>query len=919
MHRKIGLLIIIVTIIICGSTRAHAQSLSIRGTVTDSLSGQLLEDATVSLIRCPDGAVLRQRRSGKKDFVFADLAPGAYSLVTTYLGYRTDTLAVNLDPTTTMTRMRIRLHHSASDLMQVIVNAAIPPAIVRNDTIAFNAAAFPTRPNATVEDLLRKLPGIEVDKNGNITMQGQKVDKIYLDGKEFFLNDPRIASQNLPADIVDQIEAFDSQTERARLTGIRETTGTKSLNIRLKKSRKKGYFGKVYAGTGTSTNPPTSGATGGSGTDLTGSYSAGGTATSLGNSWIFASGNLNNMNNQFTGTDNKNGPGSGGLQTFNNAQLNFRNDKNSKLAVTLNAGMNGAKTVLNQTTQLQTYLTDSSLLQNSYSQTRTRNQSYHGNAFVEYTIDSNNLVNLRSAVTPQTATSSSMDTVGISTLKTTGGYLSNQGNTENSSHTEGYSLTNAFNFRRRWRLPGHTLLIGLTENHQYQNQPQNIFNLVNNFDSTGSLLSQTLTNQTASQHSSTDGYGAALSYTQPLKPGHILDFSYRLNQSTNHSDRQSYDFDSATGKYDIPDTLTTNHFINDNTIQRFSTGLNATDGKFRYQLGITLQLSNLVDHNLTADSSIRQRELNWYPRASLIYTPTKGTTINIAYMATTTPPTIAQLQPLPDLTNPFLVKIGNPGLLEQLMHSVNASYTTFNSRNFQNLQISVQGNYTEHEITAATTVLSGGIQQIQYVNVNGVWNVNSTVTYGFPLGNQRKGNSSISMHTQYGRNVSLTNGLTDVTTSLGWGGNWKLNFHPVEKLFIDAVAGVNYTGAFYSINTTQNTETWVQNYSLDVSYELPFAITLSSNYNWQITGAQGTLPQKSVALWNASIFKDFLRDRRAQIRLSAFGILNTPSNYTQSVGINYVQTQQSNLPGRIILLSFIYRFHSFPLERKKSS
>jgi hypothetical protein len=125
------------------------------------------------------------------------------------------------------------------------------------------------------------------------------------------------------------------------------------------------------------------------------------------------------------------------------------------------------------------------------------------------------------------------------------------------------------------------------------------------------------------------------------------------------------------------------------------------------------------------------------------------------------------------------------------------------------------------------------------------------------------------------------------------------------------VAGVNYTGAWYSINSAQNTQVWMQNYSIDASYELPGAITLTSNYSVQVTGKQGSLPAKSVALWNASIYKDFLRNRSGQIRFSAFGILNTPSSYTQSVGINYVETQQSNLPGRILLLSFIYRFRHF--------
>jgi Outer membrane protein beta-barrel family len=917
MHRKIALLITIITA--CYGIRAQSppvsggwhhvmQELSLRVTVQDSLSRQSLEDATVSLIRnLPDGTVSHATLTGKKVFMFRGLSPASYLLVVSYLGYATDSLTVTISPLdSTEQKVRVLLRHSTNELMQVVVNATIPPAIVRNDTIAFNAGAFPTRPNATVEDLLRKLPGIDIDKNGNVTMQGQKVDKIYLDGKEFFLNDPRTATQNLPADIVDQIEAFDSQTERARLTGIKETTGTKSLNIKLKKNRKRGYFGKLYAGTG-STSPDPS---------LTSSYSAGGTATSLGSSWLFGTGNLNNMNNQFTGADNKNGPGGGGLQTFNNAQLNFRNDKASKLTFTLNAGTNGVRTSLDQTTRRQTYLTDSSLLQNSYSSSLSHSQSYHGNAFVEYNIDSFSLINLRSTWAPQTSAASSMDTTGISTLKNTSGYLSNQGTTYNSSHSDGYSINNMLNFRQRWRLPGRTLYVSLTQAGNHQDQPQHIYNLVNNFDSTGSLLTRTLTDQNSSQLSKSNSYGASVSYTEPLRPGHVMDFSYRVNRSTSHSDRQSYDFDSATGKYDLPDTLTTNHFINYNTIQRFSTGYNATAGKYRYQLGVTLQVSDLNDRNLTADSSIRQHQLNWYPRASLLYTPKQGASLNLVYTASTTSPTIQQLQPLPDLTNPFLLKIGNPGLLQQLTHTLNASYTAFNSHNFRNLQVALQGNYTQHEITPATTILSGGIQQIQYVNVDGVWHVSSNITYGFPLGDQRKGNSSIGTRLQYGRDVSLTNGAEDVTTGIGWGANWKLNLHPVEKFYLEATASVNYTAAYYSINSSQNTQTWQQNYGIDASYEFPGAITLASNYTIQLNGRQGSLPAKQVALWNASLFKDFLRNRSGQIRLSAFGLLNTPSNYTQSVGVNYVETQQANLPGRILLLSFIYRFNHFPQAKK---
>lgn len=890
---------------------AYAQSPSIHGIVADSLTRQPLEDATITLAHMPSGNILRRTRSTKRDFIFNNLAPGSYRITTTYLGYSPDTLTITLDKTDTARRVLINLHHSANALMEVVVRAAIPPAIVRNDTIAFNAGAYPTRPNATVEDLLRKLPGIDIDKSGNVTMQGQKVDKIYLDGKEFFLNDPRTATQNLPADIVDQIEAFDSQTDRARLTGIKETTGTKTLNIKLKKNRKTGYFGKAYAGTG-------SGGGDGNG-GVTSSYSAGATATSLGTNWIFATGNLNNMNNQFTGKDNKNGPGSGGLQTFNDAQLNFRNDKSKKLAITLNAGTNGVHTSLTTATQRKTLLTDSSLLENRYSNSTSSSQGYHANAFLEYTIDSLTLINLRSVYTPQTSRNSSQDTVGISTQKSGPAWLSNLGHTDNDSHSDGYSINNTLNFRRRWRLPGRTLFVSLSQSYDHQDQPATTYSLVNYFDSTGKQLQRTLINQASGQLSKNDSYGAAVSYTEPIKPGHVLDFTYRLNRSTSRSDKQSFDFDSASGRYDIPDTLTTNHFINYNTIQRLSTGYNATNGKYRYQLGLTLQMSDLDDHNLTTNTSISQHQINWYPRASLIFTPEKGKSINLQYSANTTSPTIQQLQPLPDLTNPFLVHIGNPNLLQQLTHTFFANYTGFNSRNFRNLQFALQGDLSQHQITPATTVLSGGVQQIQYVNVDGVWHLNSNLTYGFPIGDQRKGNSSFGVHLRYGRDVSFVNGQQNITTGFGWGSNMKLNFHPVERLFIEALASVDYTGSLYSIYPNQNTRTWLQNYSIDASYELPGAVTLASNYSLQVTGSQGALPSKSVALWNASVYKDFLRDRSLQIRFSAFGILNTVNNFTQTVGLNYVETRQTNLPGRILLLSLTYRFRRFPAAKPKGA
>ena len=334
-----------------------------------------------------------------------------------------------------------------------------------------------------------------------------------------------------------------------------------------------------------------------------------------------------------------------------------------------------------------------------------------------------------------------------------------------------------------------------------------------------------------------------------------------------------------------------------------------TTGRFQYQLGLSLQYSLLENINRTVDSTLTFRQTNWYPRASLIYTPRHGRSLKIVYAASTTSPTLEQLQPVADPTNPFVVKLGNPDLLQQISHTVNLTYNSLNTHSFQNLQAGFQGTYNEHFITTATTILSGGIQELQYINVNGVWGASSNITYGFPLGDQRKGNSSIGLNSHYGRSITEISGALDVTEALGWGATWKLNYHPTGNLFFESQAGYSATANRYSLNGGQPTTANLLVYSLDASYLLPGSVTVSSWYNYQLTG--GSLPSQQVSLWNAAIYKDLGRRHNAQLRFSVFGLLNRTHNLIQSAGANFIATAQTNVPGRILLLSFVYRFHHF--------
>jgi len=242
---------------------------------------------------------------------------------------------------------------------------------------------------------------------------------------------------------------------------------------------------------------------------------------------------------------------------------------------------------------------------------------------------------------------------------------------------------------------------------------------------------------------------------------------------------------------------------------------------------------------------------------------------------------------------------------------MDANFNSFNAKNLQNWQVSVQGGFVQNAITASTTLLAGGVQQLQYVSVSGNYNLSSNLTYGFPLWS-RKGNGSINLHSFYNHTNGFLNGQRNSTNTNATGAMLKLNYRPSEKAFVDANANLDYNINDYSLNADQNTRTLIQNYTLSLSYELPLAITVTSFYNWQRTGTQGALPARDISYWNAAVYKSIFRSHSGQIRVSVFNILDGSSNISQGAGPNYIETSRSNLIGRLWLLSMVWHFRTFP-------
>lgn len=279
------------------------------------------------------------------------------------------------------------------------------------------------------------------------------------------------------------------------------------------------------------------------------------------------------------------------------------------------------------------------------------------------------------------------------------------------------------------------------------------------------------------------------------------------------------------------------------------------------------------------------------------------------YSGSSSSPTIDQLQPVPDLTNPYLIEVGNPDLKQQVTHNLSARYAAFNSKTFENWQVSINADISQNQITSSSTVLAGGVQEVEYVNVQGVYHSSGQLTYGFPLGKQKNGNASLSLNGQFGHEISLVNGLQNTAANSRFGGAANFNFHIKDLLFIDTHINIEQTHSNYSLAGSPPSQTLNENYSFNINYRLPCAVTIASYYDLQVTGSQSNIPTHAVLLWNAALYKSVFKNH-CELRVSAYDLLNSSSSFSQSIGVNYVQTQKTNLQGRIFLCSVIYRFRN---------
>ena len=933
--------ILLLAFIVIG-TATNAQKINgvIRGVVQDSVSAVALADATVSVMDLKDSSLISfTTTSSTGRFEIKNIGAGDYQVLVSFTGLQTFKKKFSISAESAVVDMGTLNMLRSSKMLDEVVITDDAPIKVKGDTLAFNANAFKTKPNATVEDLLKKLPGVQVERDGTVKAQGENVQKVYVDGKEFFGNDPKLATKNLTADMIDQVEVFDDMSEQSKFNKIDDGSRSKSINLKLKKDKKKGTFGKAYAGygsqerfdAGVTTNffkgaTQTSviakanntnnigftvsdmlgmaGGSGGMGNFSGGGMMGGGGGNRGGGMQVMSSGGGGGGN--FGGFSA--GSGNNGITSSAQLGINYRDTWSKKVDANGSYFFNRSATENLGTRFRQEFYGDSAINSNRRTLSDNINNNHRFNYNLIWNIDSFNSIVFSPNINMQKSHNYRDDTLASNSVKNGNSYKLNDSRTINDNTGDGLSWTNNLIWRRKFRKPGRTLSVNLN-NTLGRNEREGLTKTrLQAYNSGGAKVKDSVLNQRFTQENNTDNYNISASYTEPLTRNKILEFNYGYSKNQSESDRITKDYNTTSGKYDINNERLTNHFRNENETNRIGTNFRYMQKKYNFQVGVQLQNTVLTSNNV-GKSVLKQSFTNLFPNASFNYQFARSKNLRINYRGRTNQPSVNQLQEIEDVTNYPNIYKGNAALKQEFSNNVTLSYSFFDMIKFRNLFAFINFSNTTNKIVNSIQQLGFGTQLTRPVNVDGVYAVNGNFNIGFPIKRMKGGNFNTNTRINYGRDVNLINNAKNFTKNLTVGEDLRLSYNYKEKLDMGVTAGITYTSARYSIQKQNNQSYYTHMYSADVTYTLPKGFILSTDVDYTAYAGRSDGFNQSFIMWNAGIAKQVFKNKRGEIKLAIFDILKQNQSINRNVTENYIEDVQNSVLQRFGMLSFTYNIN----------
>lgn len=892
-------------------TITSAWAYDITGRVLDE-TGDPLTGATVRLLKArKDSAFVK---GGVTDvngkFRLSGINDGAYLLKVTYISYNPTDVKVSVKGRN-QSLGDIKLSPEAFALKETTVTGVRTPIKVMQDTVEFNADSYKTQPNAVVEDLLKRLPGVQVSAEGKITANGKEVSKILVDGKEFFSDDPTIASRNLPVNIVDKLQVVDRKSDEARITGVDDGEEETVINLTVKKGMNNGWFGTVQGGYGSDQRYTSN--------FIVNRFWNGNQLTLLG------------------GANNVNEPafsdrGAGRFRRFGSSQgttisralgLNFNVGNEEIFRVGGDVMYSYTNRRAETTSERQYLFADSTSYQNSSRSSDDRGHELRANFRMQWKPDSFNTLDFQPQFSYQYNNS---DFAQWSMTRAGDAQLSKVTESDNSGSSRGHyyelggRLIYNHNFRRH---RGRS--ISLRVNYKVSNTRERSDDYSwNKFYLLGDSID--LLDQYADNHTWNNNVNARLTWTEPLgnvKNGNYLTLSYQMQYRWSNADKLTYEHPVTWPNGWIGDPLIdpelmlrddiSNRFRNNFMTQELRAGFKHTKQSLNLEAGLGVSPSMLRSADLINSSRNIDTRWQWNlaPFARMRWKITKTRSLAFDYRSRASQPSISQLQPVADISDPLHITVGNPDLDAPFTHFANVRFMDFQPQGSRSIMAMLMGSVTQNAIVSRTSYdpTTGG-STTTYANINGDWNLQMMTMFSQPLRNRT---FTINNHLMlgYANTVGFQNDQRNRSGSLNLRESLGFAWRPEKaELEIRPEYGLQYTRN--SLQTSANRTVHSYGFSFNGAYYAPFGLVLNTDLRFSGTSGYASGYDAKAWMWNASVAYQFLHDRSATVTVKVNDILGQEKSISRSVTANYIDdTRYYNTLGRYVMVTLAYKFNTF--------
>jgi len=937
-------------LLVATAMQAQAQNYNVKIKLVDKGTQEPVGFATVSVTPVGKDAVLKFTQTdadGKAEI--KGIPAGKYKVQGILLGYNNyeETIEITKDVDLGSKEMTVERNFIEGAVVSDVGN----PITVKKDTITHNVTLIKSGDNDVLEDLLKKLPGIEVSSDGSITANGKTINKIQIDGKEFFLDDPTIASKNLPANIIERVSVVDKKSDQAQFTGIDDGEEETVLDLGVRKGMMNGWFGNVMGGGGYDLQP----------SDNKVRYQGAAMVANFTESNQLAFiGNANNTNNRgfndmaassmgsMRGGGMRGGMGGGmgwggnGESSSYMAGFNGSHTWNNKSEITGNAMFNGNERYVKEMTSRETYQKDgSSIFADDDGYARTSTWGVRAGARADWRISEN--TSLLFEPNFNVGWGDFDEKSDFSTMRGANGVKQTSVNDGNSA-SFGDSHNQAANGRILWRQrlgkPGRTISVNARynfNNSDIEGFNQSVTRTYNSNDVamddrvTENPTDSTIIDQMYLTKSRTQGANGRVSYTEPLGKNFYIEANYMYNFTYRTSVKNTYDKD-ASGNYTVPDLDYTSNITN--TVHRQNIGLNLRkqEEKYNFTIGASIQPQRTINHTESGAYKLDTvlRVLNWSPNARVDFNFSDAQMLRINYRGNTSQPSLTQMMPVPDNSNPQRVTLGNLGLNPSFSHNMMVMYNSTNMKTYASFNANVNVTYNTRNIVNASWYDASGVQYTVPMNNNkGSWSARTFIMFNTPIAKSRFSimsftnanyNTSVSLvgnenidSSDPNSYLNLNNYTQNGTRTVGVGENLRLTYR--DDIFEASLGGgTRYSQSWYSISTNNKPATWTSNVTGQFIAKIPNVLNISTDARYTRYDGYNSAYNDPTFVWNAEISKQLFKNMFT-LSLKAYDILNQSKNTYRTTTDNYVQDTRNNTLGRYIMLSLTYRFGTFGGQR----